>query len=448
MTADKHAPEAVAVLDMGASAIRLVIAEVAAGRSIRVVEEASRGVLLGRDTFSGGAIRSKTVDAALAALEGFRRIIDGYGVHANPRGGDQRGPRGAQRRAVPRSHSAAAPASRSKSSTRRRRAGCVYLAVARALRAPRRATRRLDAARPRSAAAARASRCCAQGQPNRSGVYALGAVRLRQQLNLRRLTHDVQLALLEALDRQRRSTRFASTIPLDRVTHMVAIGGDVRFAASQILGAGGRRRRARDSRARRSSAFCDDSRAAGRGQPGRIAFGCRRSRPRRWCRRCWSTGRCCPRPRRDSWSSPMRRCGPACCSTCCDPAAGLSAGTSSARCWRAPRRSGHGTGSIGRTAVTSRCSAMRLFDELRGRPRPRRTRAAAAAGRRAAARHRHLREPARAPQALAVPARGVADLRPVRRRDGDRVEHRALPPARRCRSRATCRTSPSIAATA
>ena len=65
---------------MGASAIRLVIAEIASDRSIRTIEEASRGVLLGRDTFSTGAIRSQTVDAALAALENFRRVIDGYGV--------------------------------------------------------------------------------------------------------------------------------------------------------------------------------------------------------------------------------------------------------------------------------------------------------------------------------------------------------------------------------
>ena len=73
-------PELVAVLDMGASAIRLVVAEIGPNRSIRTIEEASRGVLLGRDTFSSGAIRSQTVDAALAALENFRRIIDGYGV--------------------------------------------------------------------------------------------------------------------------------------------------------------------------------------------------------------------------------------------------------------------------------------------------------------------------------------------------------------------------------
>src|SRR5262249_53690113 len=65
---------------MGASAIRLVIAEVLSDGSFRIIEEASRGVLLGRDTFSSGGIRSRTIDATLTALDGFRQIMHGYGV--------------------------------------------------------------------------------------------------------------------------------------------------------------------------------------------------------------------------------------------------------------------------------------------------------------------------------------------------------------------------------
>ena len=71
----------VAVLDMGATAIRLVIAEIAADHRVHTLEEASRGVQMGRDTFSGpGVIHPRTADAAFAALEGFRKIMDGYGV--------------------------------------------------------------------------------------------------------------------------------------------------------------------------------------------------------------------------------------------------------------------------------------------------------------------------------------------------------------------------------
>src|SRR5207247_2563895 len=70
----------VAVIDMGASAIRLLVAEAASGQPVRILEEASRGVLLGKDTFTHGRLGAATVEATLKALEGFRRIMDGYGV--------------------------------------------------------------------------------------------------------------------------------------------------------------------------------------------------------------------------------------------------------------------------------------------------------------------------------------------------------------------------------
>src|SRR5262245_60044172 len=76
----KQPNEVVAVLDMGASAIRLVIGQVMPSRQIRVIEEASRGILLGRDAFSSGTIRSQTLDATLTAIEGFRQIMVGYQV--------------------------------------------------------------------------------------------------------------------------------------------------------------------------------------------------------------------------------------------------------------------------------------------------------------------------------------------------------------------------------
>src|SRR5262245_21055816 len=74
-----HAPP-LAVIDMGASAIRLVVAEVRTDGQAKVIEEASRGVLLGKDTFTHGKLSAATMEAALKALTGFRRIMDTYGV--------------------------------------------------------------------------------------------------------------------------------------------------------------------------------------------------------------------------------------------------------------------------------------------------------------------------------------------------------------------------------
>ena len=194
MTADKHAPEAVAVLDMGASAIRLVIAEVAAGRSIRVVEEASRGVLLGRDTFSGGVIRPKTADATFAALEGFRHIIDAYKVQ--------------RIRAVATSAVREARNSELFLDRVRGRTGIAFVIINEAEESRLVYLAARDALRGHAAlkgawtllvevgGGSTSLMLLRRGRPNRSGVYALGAVRLRQVLDLRRHTHELQVALL------------------------------------------------------------------------------------------------------------------------------------------------------------------------------------------------------------------------------------------------------------
>src|SRR5262245_50294544 len=70
----------VAVVDIGASALRLLVAEAQPGQPPAILEEASKGVLLGYDTFTSNRLGTKTIEAALRALEGFRRIMDTYGV--------------------------------------------------------------------------------------------------------------------------------------------------------------------------------------------------------------------------------------------------------------------------------------------------------------------------------------------------------------------------------
>ena len=251
---DATAPELVAVVDMGASAVRLVISEITPKGNIKTIEEASRGVLLGRDTFSTGAIRSRTIDAAIVALEGFRRIIDSYHVGRiravatsavrEARNVDLFLDRILRRTGITFEIIDEAEESR-----------LTFLAVKQALR-KRPALRGAWTLLTEVGGGSTSLTLLHQGQPNRSAVYALGAVRLRQQLNLQRLTHDVQLSLLK-----RSIANMIDEItpdnPLKRVTYMIAIGGDVRFAASQILEEAadeGVREIPRDA----FLAFCDD----------------------------------------------------------------------------------------------------------------------------------------------------------------------------------------------
>jgi exopolyphosphatase/guanosine-5'-triphosphate,3'-diphosphate pyrophosphatase len=223
--------ELIGVLDMGASAIRLVVAEIDAKRVVRIIEEASRGVLLGRDTFSGGTIRSHTVDAALEALEGFRQLMEGYGVG---------GVRAVATSAVREARNADMFLDRIQGRTGIRfeiineaeESRLVYLAVRHALRrhAAFKAARTLLIEVGGGSTSLTVLR---RGQPTRSGVYALGSVRLRQQLDLRRHTQELQLALLKRhIANVVEEIRLE--IPLDRITHAIAIGGDIRFAASQL----------------------------------------------------------------------------------------------------------------------------------------------------------------------------------------------------------------------
>jgi exopolyphosphatase / guanosine-5'-triphosphate,3'-diphosphate pyrophosphatase len=225
-------PRLVAVLDMGASAIRLAIAEIGSDSRLKIIEEASKGVLLGRDTFSFGAIRSQTIDAAIGALSGFRHIMKEYGVdevHAiatsavrEARNGDMFLDRIQARTGVAFDIINEAEESR-----------LVFVAVRDALKrhAAFRGARTLLTEVGGGSTSLTLLR---RGEPSRSGLYALGSVRLRQQLDLRRHSQDIQIALLR---------RYVANvieeirleIPLNRITHFIAIGGDVRFAASQIV---------------------------------------------------------------------------------------------------------------------------------------------------------------------------------------------------------------------
>ena len=231
MADTEPAPGLIGVLDMGASAIRLVVAEIDAKRSVRVIEEASRGVLLGRDTFSGGAIRSQTVDAALEALDGFRHIMNGYGV-VDIRAVATSAVREARNADMFLDRIHGRTGIRFEIINEAEESRLVYLAVRDALR------------RHPAFKAARALlievgggntslTALRRGQPTRSGVYALGSVRLRQQLDLRRHTPELQVALLNRYIANV-VEEIRIEIPLDRVTHVIAIGGDVRFAAANL----------------------------------------------------------------------------------------------------------------------------------------------------------------------------------------------------------------------
>jgi exopolyphosphatase/guanosine-5'-triphosphate,3'-diphosphate pyrophosphatase len=255
-TTDIIAPagELVAVLDMGASAIRLVIAELSTAAPIRVIEEASRGVLLGRDTFSSGVVRAQTIEAAISALDGFRRIMDGYGVQ-HVRAVATSAVREARNRDLFLDRIRGRTGIDFEIINEAEESRLVYLAVRDALgRHP--AFKGAWTLLAEVGGGSTSLTLLSRGQPNRSGVYALGAIRLRQQLDIRRQSHESQIALLKRYIANV-IEEIRLEIPLRRITQMIAIGGDIRFAAAQICDEGldsGSREMERE----RFLAFCDE----------------------------------------------------------------------------------------------------------------------------------------------------------------------------------------------
>jgi len=250
--AQSTGPKPAAVLDMGASAIRLVVAEVAPRQPVKILEEAIRAVPLGHDAFSTGVIRSDTVDTAVNALEGFRKILDGYGV--------------VQMRAVATSGVREARNGEMFLDRIRARTGLAFEVIneAEESRLVYLAVRQRLGGEPAFRGAwtlvmevgggSTDLTLLRRGRPNRSGVYAMGAIRMRQQLNLGRQPADMQVSLLKRYVANL-IEEIRVDIPLDRVTHVIAIGGDVRFAASQIADRGSEETRILTREA--FLAFCD-----------------------------------------------------------------------------------------------------------------------------------------------------------------------------------------------
>jgi exopolyphosphatase/guanosine-5'-triphosphate,3'-diphosphate pyrophosphatase len=227
-------PEAVAVIDIGASAVRLVVAEIRPGERPFVVEEASRGVLLGKDTFSSGRIGPQSMEAALKALEGFRRLMDVYGV--------------ARYRAVATSAVREAANSDTFLDRVQLRTGLVveiidgseesrltYLAV----RDRMKGHPALDAPHTLLVEVGGGSAdltLLENARPKYSGVYALGSVRMRQGLGAAQRTHN---RLVRVMGRHITNVvdDICNEMPLRSAEHLIALGQDVRFVAQELVDA-------------------------------------------------------------------------------------------------------------------------------------------------------------------------------------------------------------------
>lgn len=72
--------KSVAAIDVGANALRMVIAEVFSDGRIEVLERVQRAVRLGQDTFRRGRLGGESMRAAVQVLRDYRQLLDLYKV--------------------------------------------------------------------------------------------------------------------------------------------------------------------------------------------------------------------------------------------------------------------------------------------------------------------------------------------------------------------------------
>lgn len=69
-----------AVIDIGATAIRMDIAEIGSGGDVRRLESLRKPVPLGKDTFAKGRIGQETIGRCIEVLKGFLTVMGEYGI--------------------------------------------------------------------------------------------------------------------------------------------------------------------------------------------------------------------------------------------------------------------------------------------------------------------------------------------------------------------------------
>lgn len=80
VASDAHAVRTVAVIDIGTTSIRMAVAEITENSSIRVLEHLSQAVNIGKDTFTRGSIRRRTIEQCVGVLQSYQQILSEYQI--------------------------------------------------------------------------------------------------------------------------------------------------------------------------------------------------------------------------------------------------------------------------------------------------------------------------------------------------------------------------------
>jgi len=223
----------VAVIDVGSTAIRMMIAQPADDGEFHILESLQHPVRLGKDTFTKGRIEGPTIEESVRILKGFKQTLAEYGVPAE------------EVRAV-------ATSSVREAINRDTFLDRVYIATGIQVEAIEEAEEsRLTYLAARHLLPDKSSwdhghamivevgggntdlLLLHDGHVSFSNMYRLGSLRMRETLEASKVPVDRQRKLLEQhirtnVDVIRRS------VPIAQVDTLIAVSGDMRFASSRL----------------------------------------------------------------------------------------------------------------------------------------------------------------------------------------------------------------------
>ncbi len=229
------APRPVAVIDVGTSSIRMAVAEIDAEGEVRTLETLSQGVSLGKDTFTKGEIARSTIEDCVRVLKRYAQTLEEYRITT---ASDVR---------------VVATSAVREASNRLAFLDRIYVATGFTVDAidtteVHRITYRSIQPQLRKSKILKQSRVIItevgggstelllveSGQVAYSHSYRLGSLRLRESLKGYRGSTDKMRELMEG-QIQRTVEQLPHHIDTDVRCEMIALGGDMRFAARELL---------------------------------------------------------------------------------------------------------------------------------------------------------------------------------------------------------------------
>lgn len=79
---ESTSPRPVAVIDIGATSIRMAIAEIHAGGDVRTLDTLVQSVNLGREAFENRRLSRASIERSAAILRRYQRVLQEYGINS------------------------------------------------------------------------------------------------------------------------------------------------------------------------------------------------------------------------------------------------------------------------------------------------------------------------------------------------------------------------------